>query len=154
MINRLLKLLILALTISGCKNNTVRISGKFENPVKGEYLYLNELKANDIKTIDSLKIGEDGIFSFQREVTLPTFYLLKTNNNNFFLTLVEPGEKLRIEAMYDSLNYPSSVSGSKGTEKMVEYNKALNNTISKIRGLYEIYGQNSGNPDLPSSSDP
>ncbi len=148
MINRLLILLILALTISGCKNNTVRISGKFENPVKGEYLYLNELKANDIKTIDSLKIGEDGIFSFQREVSLPTFYLLKTSNNNFFLTLVEPGEKLRIEAMYDSLNYPSSVSGSTGTEKMVQYNKALKNTISKIRGLYEIYSQNSGNPDL------
>jgi thiol-disulfide isomerase/thioredoxin len=149
MIDRLILLLVLALTISGCKNNAVRISGKFENPVKGEYLYLHELKANDITKIDSLKIGEDGIFSFRREATLPTFYLLKTNNNNFFLTLVEPGERLRIEAMYDSLNYPSSVSGSKGTEKLVQYNKALKNTISKIRNLYEIYNQNSGSPDLP-----
>jgi peroxiredoxin len=148
MFNRLILLLIIAIAISGCKNNTVRISGKFENPVKGEFLYLRELKANDIITVDSVKVGEDGAFSFQREITLPTFYLLKTNNNNYLLTLVEPGDKLRIEARYDSLNYPSSVSGSKGTEKMVEYNKALSNTIYKIRNLYEIYSQNSGNPDL------
>jgi thiol-disulfide isomerase/thioredoxin len=149
MINRLILFLALSLTISGCKNNTIRISGKFENSVKGEYLYLYELKASDLTTLDSLKLGEDGVFSFQREVILPTFYLLKTNNNNFFLTLVEPGEKLRIEAMFDSLNYPSSVSGSKGTEKMVKYNKALKNTIYKISSLYEIYNQNAGNPDLP-----
>jgi thiol-disulfide isomerase/thioredoxin len=149
MINRLILLLVLVLPISACKNNTVTISGKFDNPVKGEYLYLQELKANDIITIDSLKIGEAGVFSFQREVTVPIFYLLKTTNENFFLTLVEPGEKLRIEAMYDSLNSPSSVSGSKGTEKMVEYNKVLKNTIAKIDSLYDIYRQNSGNQYLP-----
>jgi thiol-disulfide isomerase/thioredoxin len=149
MINRLVFTLILVLTVIGCKNNSVRISGKFANPVKGEYLFLNELKANSITTVDSLKIGEDGVFSFQRDITLPTFYLLKTNNFNFFLTLVEPGDNLKIDAMHDSLNYPISVSGSKGTEKMVEYNKALNNTISKIRSLYEIYSQNSGSSDLP-----
>ena len=32
---------------------------------------------------------------------------------------------------------------------MVEYNKALKNTISKLESLSEIYKQNSGNPDLP-----
>jgi thiol-disulfide isomerase/thioredoxin len=149
MIRRIVYLLIFTVLISGCKNNSVQISGKFEKPVKGEYLYLHELKANSIATIDSVKIGDDGLFRFQTEITLPTFYLLKTNNNNFFLTLVEPGEKLKIEARYDSLNYPSSVSGSKGTEKMVEYNKELKSTIASIRGLYEIYSQNSGNPDLP-----
>jgi peroxiredoxin len=149
MTNRLILLLILLLAFSGCKNSTIRISGKFENPVKGEYLYLDELKANELITVDSLKIGEDGKFSFTRETTLPTFYLLKINNSNFFTTLVEPGEKLRIEAIYDSLNNPSSISGSKGTEKMVEYNKALKNTISKLTSLNEIYSQNYDNPELP-----
>jgi thiol-disulfide isomerase/thioredoxin len=148
MINRLAFILIIVITVIGCKNNSVRISGKFSNPVKGEYLFLRELKANTITTVDSLKIGEDGVFSFQREITLPTFYLLSTNGPSFLLTLVEPGDKLKIDAMHDSLNYPISVSGSKGTEKLVEYNKALNNTISRIRSLYEIYSQNSGSSDL------
>jgi thiol-disulfide isomerase/thioredoxin len=149
MINRLVLILILVAIIGGCKNNTVSISGKFSNPVKGEYLFLHELKANSLTTVDSLKVGEDGSFSFRREITIPTFYMLKSGNNSFLLTLVEPGEKLKIDAIQDSLNYPLSVSGSKGTEKLAEYNKALNNTISKIRSLYEIYSQNSGNPDLP-----
>lgn len=148
MTNRLILFLILTLAVSGCKNNSIMISGKLENPVKGEYLYLEELK-NELVTIDSLKISEDGKFSFKIEATLPAFYMLKINNNNFFTTLIEPGEKLRIEAMYDSLNYPSSVSGSKGTEKMIEYNKALKNTVSKLMSLNEIYTQNSDNPDLP-----
>jgi thiol-disulfide isomerase/thioredoxin len=153
MINRLIIFFLLALAITGCKKNSIQISGKFENPVKGEYLYLSELKAKELNTelvtVDSLKIGEDGVFSFQREETLPTFYLLKTNNNNFFMALIEPGEKLKIEAMHDSLNNPSSVSGSKGTKKMVEYDKALNNTISKLMSLNEIYNQNAGSPELP-----
>jgi thiol-disulfide isomerase/thioredoxin len=149
MTNRLILFLILTLAISGCKKNSVMISGKLENPVKGEYLYLAELKSNELVTIDSLKLREDGKFSFKIEATFPTFYLLKINNNNFFTTLIEPGEKLRIEAMYDSLNYPSFVSGSKGTEKMIEYNKALKNTVSKLMSLNEIYSQNSDNPDLP-----
>jgi thiol-disulfide isomerase/thioredoxin len=40
------------------------------------------------------------------------------------------------------------MSGSKGSEKMVAYNKALRNTISKLMSLNEIYSQNSGNPDM------
>jgi thiol-disulfide isomerase/thioredoxin len=149
MINRLILFLILTLAIAGCKNNAIRISGKLENPVKGAYLYLEELKANELAAIDSLKIGEDGKFNFKREMTFPAFFLLKINNSNFFTTLLEPGEKLKIEAKYDSLNFPSSLSGSKGTEKMVEYNKALKNTIFKLESLSEIYKQNSGSPELP-----
>jgi thiol-disulfide isomerase/thioredoxin len=149
MTNRLILFSILLLAINGCKNDSIQISGKLENPVKGEYLYLDEIKANDIMTIDSVKIKEDGKFSFKREITIPTFYLLKINNSSFLTILLEPGENLKIEAGYNSLNYPSSVSGSKGTEKMVEYNKALKNTIEKINGLGEIYQQNIDNPDLP-----
>jgi thiol-disulfide isomerase/thioredoxin len=149
MINRLSLFLIFTLAISGCKNSSVQITGKLQNPVKGGYLYLEELKANELAPVDSLKIGGDGKFSFNREAALPTFFLLKTSNSNFFTTLIEPGEKLRIEAIYDSLNNPSSVSGSKGTEKMVAYNKALKNTVSKLMSLNEIYTQNASNPDLP-----
>ena len=147
MINKLSLFLSLILVISGCKNSTIQISGKLQNPVKGVYIYLNELKTEWV-SVDSLKIGEDGKFNFKREATLPAFYLIKINNNDFFTTLIEPGEKLRIEAMYDSLNFPSFMSGSKGSEKMVAYNKALRNTISKLMSLNEIYSQNSGNPDM------
>ena len=57
--------------------------------------------------------------------------------------LLEPGEKITINAHNDSLNYPISVTGSKGTELMAEYNKTLRKTINKLTGLNNIYMQNS-----------
>ena len=111
------------LLFAGCKNNTVQISGTLINPVKGEYIFLDELKSNELKTVDSVKVSDDGTFNFKREIKFPSFYLLKINENNFLTMLVEPGEKINLNAYYDSLNYPVSVTGSKGTELMAEYNK-------------------------------
>jgi thiol-disulfide isomerase/thioredoxin len=133
----------------GCKNNNLQISGTLKNPVKGEYVFLDELKANELKTIDSVKLSNDGSFTFTKDINTPSFYFLKTNNKNLLTLLAEPGEKISLNAYYDSLNYPESVSGSKGTESMVEYNKTLRKTISKLTGLNKIYMQNTGNPKLP-----
>ena len=135
--------------IAGCKNNSVRISGTLINPAKGNYIYLDELMSNEVKTIDSVKIPDNGTFSFKKEIKSPAFYLLKINDRNFLTMLLAPGEKMNMISNYDSLNYPISVTGSKGTELMNEYNKKLRNTISKLSGLSNIYRQNINNPKLP-----
>ena len=79
--------------IAGCKNNSVRISGTLINPVKGNYIYLDELMSNEMKTVDSVKIPEDGTFSFKREIKFPAFYLLKINDRNFMTMLLDTGRK-------------------------------------------------------------
>ena len=141
--------LFVMLVFSGCKSNTVRISGTLSNPAPGEYIFLDELKSNELKTVDSVKVTDKGTFNFKLEVKNPSFYLLKISNSNFLTLLVEPGEKLVLNAKHDSLNYPVSVSGSKGTELMAEYNVNLRRTINKLSGLNNIYDQNSGSPQLP-----
>ena len=141
--------LITAIVFAGCKNNTAQISGTLVNPVSGEYIFLDELKSNELTTVDSMKISYDGTFNFKREVKLPAFYLLKINENNFLTMLIEPGESILLNAHYDSLNYPVSVTGSKGTESMAEYNKTLRKTIDKLTGLHNIYMQNTDSPQLP-----
>lgn len=141
--------LFAAILFAGCKNNTVQISGNLVNPVIGEYIFLDELKSNELTTIDSIKITDDGTFDFKREIEFPSFYLLKINENSFLTMLVEPGEKITLNAYYDSLNYPISVIGSKGTESMAEYNRTLRKTINKLTGLYNIYMQNVDSPQLP-----
>jgi thiol-disulfide isomerase/thioredoxin len=148
--NRKLFLYVFAvIVLSGCKNNTVRISGTLSDPRAGEYIFLDELKSNELKTVDSIEVTGKGSFEFKREVNSPSFYLLKLNDNNFLTMLVEPGEKLVLNAKYDSLNYPVSVSGSKGTELMAEYNIQLRRTINKLTALSNIYTQNSQSPELP-----
>lgn len=140
--------IILILTVA-CKHNSVKISGTIINPVNGEYIILDELKSNQLKAIDSARIGTDGTFRFSRELKQPAFYLLKTNNNNFLTMLLEPGEKVTLKLQNDTLNLPLSLQGSKGTESMVEYNKTLHNTIKKLTGLNKIYEQNTDKPELP-----
>jgi thiol-disulfide isomerase/thioredoxin len=137
------------LVSAGCKNNGVRISGTIVNPVSGAYIYLDELKSNELKSVDSVRISSDGKFNFTREIKQPSFYLLKSTDNNFLTMLVEPGEKLMLKAQNDSLNYPISLNGSKGTELMTEYNKMLQATINKLTGLNNIYTQNVDKPELP-----
>jgi thiol-disulfide isomerase/thioredoxin len=141
--------LFIVLVFAGCKSNFVRISGTLVNPVKGAYIYLDELKSNELKPIDSIRVSADGKFNFKREVKQPSFYLLKSNNNNFLTMLVKPGEKITLKAHSDSLNYPISLNGSIGTESMAGYNKTLQVTIKKLTGLNTIYTQNADKQDLP-----
>lgn len=153
MIKRFIPLLYVCaalIPISGCKNNTVRISGTLSNSVPGEYIYLDELKSNELKSVDSTKISDNGTFNFKRNISIPSFLLLKLNNNNFMTMLVEPGEELFLKAHHDSLNYPASVEGSQGTALMAQYNKKLKQTISRLTGLNKIYSENETNPGLPS----
>jgi thiol-disulfide isomerase/thioredoxin len=148
--NKKLFLYLFIILISvACKQNTVKISGTILNPVPGEYIILDELKSNELKPIDSVKVSSNGTFTFKREIKQPSFYLLKSNNNNFLTMLVEPGEKITMKVHSDSLNYPISLEGSKGTESMAEYNKTLRTTIKKLTGLNKIYEQNLEKPELP-----
>ncbi|HUX55369.1 MAG TPA: TlpA disulfide reductase family protein [Bacteroidales bacterium] len=146
---KILIYILAAITIAGCKNNSANISGTLVNPVTGEYIFLDKLKSNELTTVDSIKVSDEGTFQFKIEVNSPSFYLLKINENNFLTLLVEPRENINLKAYYDSLNYPQSVTGSKGTESMVKYNIALRETINKLTGLNNIYMQNVDSPGLP-----
>jgi thiol-disulfide isomerase/thioredoxin len=141
--------LSLVLVFAACKHNTVKISGTVVDPVNGSYLILDELNSNELKPVDSVRVSASGTFSFKREIKQPCFYLLKSNNNNFLTMLVKPGEKITLKVHSDSLNYPISLDGSKGTESMAEYNKTLRVTIQKLGGLNKIYQQNVDKPELP-----
>lgn len=148
--NRKLVLFLFAIILfAGCKNNSVQISGTLSNPVKGAYVFLDELKANNLTTVDSVVISDKGTFDFKMDINNPAFYLVKISDENFLTMLVEPGEKVTLEAKYDSLNFPVKVTGSKGTELMAEYNLTLKKTISKLTGLNDIYMQNAENAELP-----
>ncbi len=142
-------LFITLIPFTGCKNNNIEIIGKLTNPIKGEYIYLDELRSGTLVTIDSVALPEDGTFSFSLRGTSPAFYLLKTDENNFLTMLLEPGENVEIVSDFDSLNFPGSIKGSSGTELMAGYNIKLRETVDKLSGLREIYLKSVGTPELP-----
>ena len=141
--------LVIVLLSAGCKNNIVKISGTVVNQASGEYIFLDELRSNNLVPIDSVKISDDGKFSFKKEIKQTSFFLLKSKENNFLTMLLEPGEKVTMKVHSDSLNYPISLKGSRGTELMAEYNKTLRVTIKKLTELNSIYMQSKDKPELP-----
>jgi peroxiredoxin len=149
----ILLLIIALVTFLGCKNNNIEVKGKLTNSIKGEYIYLDELRSSKLVTVDSVALSEDGTFSLKRKVEFPSFYLLKTDETNFLTMLLEPGQKIELKSDIDSLNFPSSISGSRGTELMTEYNRKLQAAIVRLKGLREEYVRNLGSPQLSAIMD-
>jgi peroxiredoxin len=149
----ILLLIIALVTFLGCKNNNIEVKGKLTNSIKGEYIYLDELRSSKLVTVDSVALSEDGTFSLKRKVEFPSFYLLKTDETNFLTMLLEPGQKIELKSDIDSLNFPSSISGSRGTGLMTEYNRKLQAAIVRLKGLREEYVRNLGSPQLSAIMD-
>ncbi len=148
--SRKLILLLAIVTLSAaCGKTTVEISGILENAISGQYIFLDELKSNELLTVDSVILTVDGSFDFKRKIKSPSFYLLKINQNNFLTMLLEPGQKIKMTSDFDSLNYPIVVSGSNGTRLMADYNKKLRQTITRLSSLSDIHGRYLGTPELP-----
>jgi len=136
------------LLIAGCKTNKIQINGNISNPVPGEYILLEKLMSDNLVPIDSVMMTVDGNFSFSLKLEYSSFYLLKFDNTNYLTMLLEPGQEVEIKAQADNLNKPTSISGSPGTEQMIEYNNRLNETIDKISSLSAVYRENLGSPNL------
>jgi thiol-disulfide isomerase/thioredoxin len=148
MIKKFFQFITVAFFLISCKNNTVEISGTLMKPGAGKYIYLEELLSNELKRVDSSAISPEGNFNLKREISGPSFYLLKINDNNFLTMLLEPGDNIKMDTYYDSLSYPASLTGSKGTELMVEYNLELRKSIKKFSVLNGVYMDNLNNPEL------
>jgi thiol-disulfide isomerase/thioredoxin len=150
---RLILLFAAIIGFAGCKKNTVTISGTITSPRAGEYIFLDELKSDRLKPVDSTKVDEKGTYNFKFEADQPSFFLVRFNEKNFITLIVEPGENITLESHHDSLNYPAIVKGSEGTLNVVEYNKTLRKTVDELTALDEIYNRNLGSPRLASVID-
>jgi len=146
--SKILVFLLILTVVESCRNKTVQIKGVIENPGSGEYIFLHELKSDELIRLDSVKISEKGSFTFKEDLEIPTFLLLKVNDNNFLTLLAEPGERIVINAINDSLNSPKSVTGSRGTSLILDYNSNLRQTLSRLKGLNEHYMKNIESPRL------
>lgn len=150
MIKKFSLFLIIIIAGFACKNNVAEISGTLLKPEAGSYIFLEELQPEQLKRVDSVTVTPEGNFTFKRDIKKPSFYLLKISGNNFLTMLLEPGDKISMNTYYDSLSYPVSLSGSKGTELMVEYNIKLRKSIKKFSTLNTTYMENIDNPELAS----
>jgi len=131
-------LIVLATAIVACNDaSQYKIQGKISN-ADGNYIYLDELKVSSTETIDSVMVKEDGTFSFEGNVSYPTFFLLRLNPNNFVTLLVDSAEHVNVAGDAANFSREYSVTGSEGSLFVQELNKHLSRTkhqLDSIRSL-------------------
>jgi peroxiredoxin len=143
-------LILIVLVLMGCNaQKRFDLQGTLENG-QGRTLYLDELEASTLTTIDSLIVSDDGSFQFTHELTVPKFFLLRGSRDNFITLLIQPGEKVTIDANMDNLSESYTIKGSPDSKLIQEYNSYLQQNIDKLRELNQIYNDSLQSPNIQS----
>lgn len=143
-------LITLFVVLSGCGDKSFVINGTLMNSEPGTFVYLDRLGATSIEGVDTAAVDETGNFRLSYKSSSPAFYLIRTSNESFITTMIEPGEKITIKAQADSLNFPYELAGSPGTQLILDYNNRLQETLAQLGELNQVYSDNIDSPDLES----
>jgi len=130
---------IAVFALTGCRKNSITLTGTIDGAGKGEYLLLREVKPGVLEPIDSVIPDNSGSFVFRTETQTPSFYVLSMGSDDYLTLLAAPGEKIRVTASRRSLASPSEVSGSAGTTVMVDFRKQQLQVVSELENLTKVY---------------
>ncbi len=120
--------------ISCDRSDKFNITGEIENG-SDLIIYLDKLDVGTHSVLDSARIRSSNIFSFSGRISEPSFYRVRIGDNNFVTLLVEPGEKIFIEAAASNLSGTYQVSGSEGSKLLKRLNDRLLSTRKQIDPL-------------------
>jgi peroxiredoxin len=135
--------------ITGCRKNSVTVTGSITGMGAGKYLLLREVKPGVLEPVDSVIPGQDGNFTFRTETEWPSFYMLSAGTDDFLTILASPGEKIKVTAARNSLSSPFSVTGSKGTGVMNDFRKEQQVVIKELESLTKVYNDSILSKKLP-----
>ena len=114
-----------ALMATGCsKNNGAQISAQIEGAGNSEVV-LYQLAVNQIRTVDTIKTGADGKFSYtvaMPEAT-PDFYYLTYKGNKLASLVLKAGDKVSVKV--DTLGANLAIEGSEESLLLGQYEKDL-----------------------------
>ncbi|MDD3877095.1 MAG: TlpA disulfide reductase family protein [Bacteroidales bacterium] len=116
------------------KKDEFIINGSFFN-ANESMIILEELRVEERVPIDSVKIEQDGSFTFKVKTESIGFYVLKMNENNFVTLLIEPQEVVEISADARQITSSYTVSGSPGSEKIRDINVKLRDNYARVDSL-------------------
>ena len=105
--------------LSACNNKKFEVSGNIKE-AKDSTLYFENLSLNGPVTVDSVKLDENGAFSFKAEATeAPEFYRLRIAGQ-IINVAIDSTETVNISAAYPTMAANYEVSGSDDCSKIRE----------------------------------
>ena len=128
--------MIAALTLASCNNKKFHINGNIAD-AKDSMLYLENISLDGPVAIDSVKLGEDGSFSFDENAmdsVSPEFYRLRIANQSINLS-IDSTETVKIKAAYPSMSYQYTVEGSENCSTIKELSLKQMNLQAAINNI-------------------
>lgn len=108
-----------ALAVASCTGKQFQINGNIAD-AKDSVLYLENVGLNGVEVIDSVKLGEDGAFSFSKDATdAPEFYRLRIAGQIVNVS-IDSTETVSVKASYPTMAYQYEVEGSENCSKIKE----------------------------------
>ena len=116
---RMAMIVMAVMTIASCDNNKFTVEGQIGN-AKDSVLYFENVGLEGINVLDSVKLDDNGGFSFSEEATLaPEFYRLRIANQIINVS-IDSTETVSIKAQYPQMATDYEVSGSDNCLKIKE----------------------------------
>lgn len=130
-----------ALFLASCTEKKFHLSGNIDN-ANDSLLYFENMSLNGPVTVDSVKLGKDGSFSFDEKAPEnPEFYRLRIANQIINIA-VDSTENITIKASYPTMSSQYDVKGSSECDKIKELALMQMNLQAQINTLIN-------NPNIP-----
>lgn len=143
MLRNLTFLLLLLLFFSACKtsqNNNepgyFSLSGTLQQANNME-LYFQELTTNELIPVDVIKTDSSGVFFYENHIEDAGFFLLRADDTNYLILLIEPGEEIQICGDASNLLLDHHVKGSKGSVLLSRLNKKIAKSYQTVDSIVE-----------------
>ena len=108
-----------AMMIASCNDNKFTVKGQIAN-AKDSLLYFENVGLEGINVVDSVKLGDNGEFSFKDDAPkAPEFYRLRISNQIINIS-IDSTETVVVKGEYPGMASNYTVSGSDNCEKIKE----------------------------------
>ena len=134
-------IMMAALFLASCTEKKFHLSGNIDNATDS-LLYFENMSLNGPVTVDSVKLGKDGSFSFDEKAPEnPEFYRLRIANQIINIA-VDSTENITIKTSYPTMSSQYDVKGSSECDKIKELALMQMNLQAQINALIN-------NPNIP-----
>jgi peroxiredoxin len=108
-----------ALSIASCNNNKFTVEGQIAG-AKDSVLYFENVGLEGINVLDSVKLNDNGDFSFSQDATTaPEFYRLRIADQIINVS-IDSTETVQVKSQYPGMASNYTISGSDNCEKIRE----------------------------------
>ena len=108
-----------ALSIASCNNNKFTVEGQITG-AKDSVLYFENVGLEGINVLDSVKLNDNGDFSFSQDATTaPEFYRLRIADQIINVS-IDSTETVQVKGQYPGMASNYTISGSENCEKIRE----------------------------------